>query len=69
MKGYKVSINKKKCISCSACVAICPEIFEIKDDKVIVKKEETTKEGVKEAKESCPTKAIDIRQINIRDPF
>ena len=56
MKGYKVSINKKKCISCSACVAICPEIFEIKDDKVIVKKKKQQKKALKKLKKVAPRK-------------
>ena len=58
---YNVTIDKKKCIGCGSCVAICPDIFETDGDKVKVKKSKTDKECAKEAADSCPTQAIKIK--------
>jgi ferredoxin len=57
---YKVKVNKEKCIGCGACVAICPEVFELKAGKAIVKKAQTNKECAKQAADSCPVNAITI---------
>jgi len=56
----KVSINKKNCIGCGACAAVCPEVFELKSGKAIVKQKETAKECAKQARDSCPVNAISI---------
>jgi len=52
-----VKINSKKCIGCGACVSICPEVFEIKGSKAVVKSQKELP-CVKEAIESCPVNAI-----------
>ena len=52
-----VSINKKKCIGCGACVSSCPEVFEMSDGKAKVKSQKDIP-CVKEAIESCPVDAI-----------
>ncbi len=61
----KVSIDGTKCIMCGSCVAICPEVFEMRDDgKVAVKNDgevaQENSEKVKEAQSSCPTTAIEV---------
>ncbi|NMC08784.1 ferredoxin [Candidatus Microgenomates bacterium] len=67
----KVSIDKSKCAMCGTCVAICPEVFEMKDDgSVDVKKEfqgvEITDEQliakIKQAVDSCPSTAIVVEE-------
>ena len=58
-----VSIDKNTCIGCGACVAVCEEVFEMKDDgKAHVKKgqEKSKIPCVKEAADSCPVNAIKI---------
>ena len=57
----EIKINKEKCIGCGACVSICPEVFEMKEGKAEVKTEKTDKECAKEAAESCPAEAIEVR--------
>ena len=52
-----VSIDKKRCIGCGTCAAICPEAFEVKEDgKAHVKKQDAP--CIEEAIESCPVNAI-----------
>lgn len=63
----KVSIDKSKCIMCGSCVAICPEVFEMKDDGSVDVKEQykgkditdkTLIAKIKEAEAACPATAI-----------
>jgi len=63
----KVSIDKTKCIMCGSCVAICPEVFEMKDDGSVDVKDEfkgvdiqdsALGEKVKQAELACPATAI-----------
>lgn len=56
----KVSIDKEKCIGCGACVALCPDGFEMRGDKAVVKAK-AGKPCSKQAAENCPTKAILIK--------
>lgn len=67
----KVKINKEKCVMCGSCVAVCPEVFEMKDDGTVdVKteyqnveiKDDMLIEKVKQAQMSCPTSAIEIEE-------
>ncbi len=59
----KVKVNQEACIGCGACQAICEDVFEINDDGLsTVKTEEVNEElaeSVNDAKESCPTGAIE----------
>ncbi|HRY74178.1 ferredoxin [Candidatus Dojkabacteria bacterium] len=63
----KVSIDKTKCIMCGSCVAICPEVFEMKDDGSVDVKDQykgvdiqdpILVEKVKQAQLACPATAI-----------
>tara|TARA_Y100000310_G_scaffold61798_1_gene57032 strand:- start:798 stop:983 length:186 start_codon:yes stop_codon:yes gene_type:complete len=59
-----VKINKKTCIGCGSCEAVCPDVFEMKDDekgemKAYVKVDaDTSLPCIKEAIETCPVDAI-----------
>ncbi len=69
---FKVVHQKEKCLSCGACVAICPKFFEIneKDGLAILKNSKKVGENfeleidkigcLKDAAESCPVKIITI---------
>lgn len=70
-RKMKVSIDKEKCIMCGSCVAICPEVFEMKDDgSVDVKEQYKGKDipddaiiaKVKEAEVACPATAIVVEE-------
>ena len=51
------SVNKKKCIGCGSCVAVCPEVFEMKNGKASIKSK-ASKPCIKEAIALCPVNAI-----------
>lgn len=59
----KVKVNQEACIGCGACQAICEDVFEINDDGLSTAKveevSEELSEAVNDAKESCPTGAIE----------
>ena len=59
----KLKVNKDVCIGCGACQAVCPEVFEIEEDGLAtVKVDEIPKESKEDAidaKEGCPTNAIE----------
>ncbi len=49
------------CISCGRCVEICPEVFEMGEDKAFVRVGEIPQEfedATHEAADECPTSAI-----------
>jgi ferredoxin len=64
----KVSVDQSKCMSCGSCVAICSEVFEMKEDgsvdvKAELKGKDIPKElesKVVEARDICPSTAIVI---------
>lgn len=62
----KVKVNKDKCLGCGTCVALAPEVFEIGDyGKSKVKSDadlQKNKELIKQAKDACPTQAIEIEE-------
>jgi ferredoxin len=60
----KIKIDQETCISCGACVNICPEVFEFNENgkaTVNQKSEEAIEQygkQIEEAIESCPVNAI-----------
>lgn len=55
-------INKEKCIGCGACVGTCDEVFGFDEDNLATVKNQPTEENLNlatEAKENCPTEAIE----------
>ena len=53
-----VSVDKEKCIGCGACVALCPDMFEIGPDGKSQVKDQNAKCDIKAAIEACPVQAI-----------
>ena len=67
----KTRVKKDTCIGCGACTVIADKIFQIWDDVLaetiesnnsekILEVEDSEKENVIDASESCPTGAIEI---------
>jgi ferredoxin len=59
----KVFVDKEKCIGCGACVAVCPDVFELKDDgkSHVISSEACEKTcDCEEAASICPVEAIKV---------
>ena len=57
----KIIIDPNFCVGCGLCPQICPEVFEMEDDKAVVKAEVIPGEfedACKDAIEKCPVFAI-----------
>jgi len=57
----KIKIDRSKCIGCGACVAVCPDSFEMEDGRAVIKKEAGKNACAREATDSCPVQAISIQ--------
>ena len=61
--AYKIHYDEETCIGCKACVAVCPENWEDKGDKVKPIKIRIEELGDnKEAEDVCPVIAIKIEE-------
>ena len=67
----KVSIDKTKCIMCGSCVALVPEVFEMRDDGVVDVKAEyqdvditdsELQDRIRQAADVCPATAIVVEE-------
>ncbi|MDD5428175.1 MAG: ferredoxin [Candidatus Omnitrophica bacterium] len=57
----KAKVDPDICIGCGLCVSTCPEVFEMKDDKAVVKGASVPKEAeetCQKACDDCPVTAI-----------
>ncbi|OGF45809.1 MAG: hypothetical protein A2231_10905 [Candidatus Firestonebacteria bacterium RIFOXYA2_FULL_40_8] len=56
-------VDEEKCIGCSACAAVAPKSFQIKDNNKAQALEpaEDTEEIIQAAADSCPTGAISLK--------
>jgi len=61
---FKIEIDKSECIGCGSCAAVCPDFFEISDDrKASLKRPGTDDLGcIKEAVDICPVDAIKVTE-------
>ena len=64
--GVKVKVDTEGCISCGACIAICPSVFKFDDNnKSYVAKQPQTSEEIECAKQSeaaCPVMVIHVEE-------
>ena len=59
----KVKVDAELCVGCGLCVNTCPDVFEMKEDKAIVKLASVPagqEESCKQSKDECPVEAIII---------
>jgi ferredoxin len=66
-RKFKITQEHEKCIGCGACVSLCPENWEMKEDgKAKLKKNiisEKEYKSNKAAEESCPVNIIEVKEI------
>jgi ferredoxin len=64
-EAMKVRVDPDLCTGCGPCEAICPEVFEMRDDKSVVILKDVPPEledAVREAADSCPANAIIVEE-------
>jgi ferredoxin len=61
---YKIEINESDCIGCGACVATCPDNFEMEGDKAKVKNKQVKEVGCcQDAADGCPVSCIKVTKF------
>lgn len=61
----KAIVIPEKCIGCTLCTQICPEVFRMEDDKAVaytVPVPEKSAESARDAAQQCPVEAIEINE-------
>lgn len=54
-------VNFDECVGCGSCVEICPEVFELRDDKAwVIGPDKCSTCDCNEAADICPVQAITI---------
>ena len=58
----KPVVDAELCIGCGACVGVCAEVFEMKDDKaIVIGADKCSTCNCEEAVSSCPVDAISMK--------
>jgi ferredoxin len=53
------AVDNDLCIGCGSCVEVCPEVFELRDDKAwVIGPDKCDTCDCKEAADICPVEAI-----------
>ena len=61
----KCRVDPDLCTGDEICTQVCPEVFEMENDKAVAKMEEVPddlKDSVREAADSCPSEAIIVEE-------
>jgi len=59
----KATVNKDLCLGCGICADMCPEVFQMEDDKAVAKVDKVppaAESACRDAAEQCPVEAIQI---------
>lgn len=55
-----VAVDTELCIGCGTCAELCPEVFEMRDDKAWVITGKSASGDCQAAVDSCPVEAITL---------
>ena len=61
----KATVNKDLCLGCGICADICPEVFQMENDKAVAKVDKVpsgAESACRDAAEQCPVEAIQIEE-------
>ncbi len=61
-----VTVDYSSCEGCGTCEALCPETFELNNEKAEVKDESGAGCDLEDAVQSCPTEAITVEGMDIK---
>lgn len=61
-----VSVDFGSCEGCGTCEELCPEVFELRDEKAWVLKEDGSGCDLEEAVQNCPTESIEVEGMDIK---
>jgi len=59
------SIDSEVCIGCTLCIQVCPDVFEMEQDKAVVRKTPVPYDllqACKDAASQCPVNAITLKE-------
>jgi len=56
-----IKVNEELCIGCGTCEVLCPAVFKMNAEGKAEVLSQTDVECAKNAAESCPTQAIEVK--------
>jgi ferredoxin len=63
----KIEVDFDACEGCGTCEELCPDVFEVRDEKSWVLNEEGSPDcDLEEVVQSCPTEAIHVEGMDIK---
>ena len=61
----KTTVDKDLCLGCGLCADLCPEVFQMEEDKAVAKVDHVpagTEDACRDAAQQCPVEAIKIEE-------
>lgn len=57
------AVDEELCIGCGICAELCPEVFEIQNEKsTVIGPDKCASCDCQEAEDSCPVSAIELKE-------